>query len=192
MWTATTRRQHSRAGLRDASDVTDAAWRIQETLLPGPACRGRRWAWPLREIINAIFYVLRTGCAWRLLPDSFPPWRTVYRWFAQLRDGGVFEALDHHLVMLDRERSGREANPTAAVIGDRRSAEGHTRASRPPRAAARAATTRARRSKAASPGSAVTGALPKISRPPSPPPTPSSTPPPPSSCDAASHVPHES
>ena len=116
MWTATTRRQHSRAGLRYATDVTDAEWRILETLLPGPAHRGRRWAWPLREIINAIFYVLRAGCAWRLLPDSFPPWRTVYRWFAQLRDGGVFEALNHHLVMLDRERSGREANPTAAVI----------------------------------------------------------------------------
>lgn len=73
MWTATTRRQHGRAGLRYASDVTDAEWRILETLLPGPACRGRRWAWPLREIINAIFYVLRAGCAWRLLLDSFPP-----------------------------------------------------------------------------------------------------------------------
>jgi putative transposase len=66
------------------------------------------------------------GCAWRLLPDSFPPWRTVHRWFARLRDGGVFEAINHHLVMLDRERAGREASPTAAVIGDRRSAEGHS------------------------------------------------------------------
>jgi transposase len=89
---------------------------ILEALLPRPACRGRRWAWPLREIINAIFYVLRAGCAWRLLPDSFPPWRTVYRWFARLRDGGVWEAMNHHLVMLDRERCGREASPTAAVI----------------------------------------------------------------------------
>ena len=116
MWTATTRAQHSRAGLRYASDVTDAEWSILEALLPGPACRGRRWAWPLREIINAIFYVLRAGCAWRLLPDSFPPWRTVYRWFARLRDGAVWEAMNHHLVMLDRERCGREASPTAAVI----------------------------------------------------------------------------
>jgi putative transposase len=116
MWTATTRRQHSRAGLRYASDVTDAEWGILEALLPRPACRGRRWAWPLREIINAIFYVLRAGCAWRLLPDSFPPWRTVYRWFARLRDGGAWEAMNHHLVMLDRERCGREASPTVAVI----------------------------------------------------------------------------
>ena len=60
--------------------------------------------------------MLRAGCAWRLLPDSFPPWRTVYRWFVRLRDGGVFEAINHHLVMLDRERSGREPSPTAAVI----------------------------------------------------------------------------
>ena len=57
--------------------------------------------------MNAIFYVLRTGCAWRLLPDSFPPWQTVYRWFARLRDGGVLETLNHHLVVLDRERVGR-------------------------------------------------------------------------------------
>ena len=79
-------------------------------------CRGRRWAWPQREIINAIFYVLRAGCAWRMLPDSFPPWRTTYRWFARLRDSAVFESLNHHLVMHDRERAGREASPSAAVI----------------------------------------------------------------------------
>jgi hypothetical protein len=56
----------------------------------------------------------------RLLPDSVPPWRTVHRWFARLRDGGVLEAITHHLLMLDRERAGREASPTAAVI-DRQS-----------------------------------------------------------------------
>ncbi|WP_333669505.1 IS5 family transposase [Elioraea tepidiphila] len=116
MWTLATRAQHSRAGLRYASDLTDDEWRLLEPLLPGvPRC-GRRRAWPLREIANAIFYVLRAGCAWRLLPDSFPPWRTVYRWFARLRDGGVWEAMNHHLVMRDRERAGREASPTAAVI----------------------------------------------------------------------------
>ena len=103
MWTPTTRRQHSRAGLRYASDLTDAEWRLLEPLLPPPRRQGRRWAWPQREIINAIFYVLRAGCAWRMLPDSFPPWRTTYRWFARLRDGAVFESLNHHLVMHDRE-----------------------------------------------------------------------------------------
>ena len=96
MWTPATRRQHSREGLRYASDLTDDEWRIVEPLLPGAPGRGRRRAWPLREIANAIFYMLRAGCTWRLLPDNFPPWRTVYRWFVRLRDGGVFKAINHH------------------------------------------------------------------------------------------------
>jgi putative transposase len=85
-------------------------------LLPPAPRRGRRRAWSEREIVNAIFYVLRAGCTWRLRTDSFPPRRTVYRWFARLRDSGVLEALNHHLVILDRERAGREGSPTAAVI----------------------------------------------------------------------------
>ncbi len=116
MWNPATRRQYSRAGLRYASDLTDTKWALLEPLLPSAPRRGRRRAWPDREIVNAILYVLRAGCAWRLLPDSFPPWRTVYRWFAHLRDGGVLEAINHRLVILDRERAGREASPTAAVI----------------------------------------------------------------------------
>jgi len=57
-----------------------------------------------------------TGCPWRYLPDSFPPWRTVYRWFCALRDASAVEALNHHLVQLDRIRLGREPAPSAAVI----------------------------------------------------------------------------
>jgi len=70
----------------------------------------------MRRIVEAILYVLRSGCPWRLLPDSFPPWGTVYGWFSELRDGGVFESLNHHLVQRDRTRLGREPCPTAAVI----------------------------------------------------------------------------
>jgi transposase len=62
------------------------------------------------------FYLLRAGCPWRLLPDSFPPWRTVYRWFCTLRDDGTFESLNHHLVQIDRVRTGREPMPSAAAI----------------------------------------------------------------------------
>ena len=70
----------------------------------------------MRELVNAMGYVLRGGIAWRLMPDKFPPCGTVYRWFAQRRDDGTLETINHHLVMRDRERAGREASPTAAVI----------------------------------------------------------------------------
>ncbi len=116
MWTPTTRRQHSRAGLRYGSDLTDAEWAILHPFLPAEAVCGRKRSWPMREIVNAICYVLRGGIAWRLVPDSFPPWGTVYRWFARLRDDGTWEIVNHHLVMDDRERVGREASPTAAVV----------------------------------------------------------------------------
>ena len=70
----------------------------------------------MREIVNAIFYILRGGVAWSLLPKDFPPSSTVYGWFARFRDDGTWETINHHLVMLDREPAGREASPTAAVI----------------------------------------------------------------------------
>src|SRR3546814_3764204 len=70
----------------------------------------------MREIVEAIFYLLRAGCPWRLLTDSFPPWRKVYQWFCTLRDAGVFESLNHHLVRIDCIRTGRAPAPSAAVI----------------------------------------------------------------------------
>lgn len=116
MWTPTTRRQHSRADLRYGSDVTDAEWVMLSPFLPPPSVCGRHRKWEMREIVNAIFYVLRGGIAWSMLPKEFPPWPTAYRWFARFRDDGTWERINHHLVMLDRERVGREASPTAAVI----------------------------------------------------------------------------
>ncbi len=58
----------------------------------------------MREIFNGIFYVMRAGCPWRLLPTDLPPWGTSYRWFAAWRDDGRFERINHALVMADRER----------------------------------------------------------------------------------------
>jgi len=116
MWTPTTRRQHSRVTRRYQTDLTDAEWLLIEPHLPAAKPTGRPREWPMREIVNGVFYVMRAGCPWRLMPRDLPPWGTVYRWFAVLRDGDRFEAINHLLVMADRERVGREASPSAAVI----------------------------------------------------------------------------
>jgi transposase len=70
----------------------------------------------MREVIDAIFFVLRGGCPWRMLPEHFSPHQTVYRWFTRFRDEGTCENLNHRLVMLDRERADRDASPSAGVI----------------------------------------------------------------------------
>ena len=70
----------------------------------------------MRDIVNGIFFVLRGGVPWRLLPKDLPPKSTVYGYFGAWRDSGLFATLDHRLVMLDRERAGREASPSAAVL----------------------------------------------------------------------------
>jgi putative transposase len=70
----------------------------------------------MRELMNAIFFVLRGGVPWRMLPKHFPPHQTTYRWFMRFRDDGTWKSLNHHLILLDRVRAGREASPSAAVI----------------------------------------------------------------------------
>ena len=116
MWPLTTRQQHIRETNRYQTDVTDEEWRVIGPYLPTAKSTGRPRAWPMREIINGIFYVMRSGCPWRLLPSDLPPWSTIYRWFATFRDEGRFEKINHALVMLDRERIGRQCSPTGAII----------------------------------------------------------------------------
>src|SRR6201982_931441 len=116
MWTPTTRQQYSRPLTRYQTDLTDAEWRVIAPHLPKPCATGRAREWPMREIVNGIFYVMRAGCAWRLVPSDLPPWGTIYRWFAAWRDDGRFERINHALVMADRERVGRDASPSAAII----------------------------------------------------------------------------
>ena len=77
MWTPATRKNYSRNGLRYQSDVTDEEWRVIEPYLPPAKGIGRPRGWPLREIVNGIFYVMRSGCPWRQLPKDLPPWSTV-------------------------------------------------------------------------------------------------------------------
>ena len=116
MWTPETRARHKRDHLRYGSDLSDEEWQVVAPFMPPPAKTGRRRVWPMREMLNAIFYILRGGCPWRQLPEHFPPHQTTYRWFVRFRDDGLWESLSHQLVMLDRERVGREASPSAAVI----------------------------------------------------------------------------
>ncbi len=116
MWTPATRQKYTRPVSRYQSDITDAEWRVIEPLLPRASSKGRPRGWPPREIVNAIFYVMRSGCPWRLLPADLPPWSTVYRWFAAWRDRCVFEKINYALVIADRERVGREPSPSAAII----------------------------------------------------------------------------
>ena len=116
MWTPESREQHDRDDLRYPSDLTDAEWQILVPLFPPPAKTGRKRGWEMREVVNAIFFVLRGGCPWRMLPEHFPPLQTTDRWFTRFRDNGIWESLNHELVKRDRERVGRQATPSAAVI----------------------------------------------------------------------------
>jgi transposase len=116
MWTPATREHHSREGLRYETDLTDAEWKLIEPMMPAAGRLGRPRKWPLRVIVNAIFYVMRGGIAWRLLPSDFPPKSTVWRWFCRFRDTCLFETINHRLLMRDRERVGRQASPSAAII----------------------------------------------------------------------------
>ena len=85
MWTPATRKQHIRKTNRYQTDVTDEEWRVIEPQLPATNVTGRPGAWPMREIINGIFYVMRAGCPWRLLPSDLPPWSIGFSGMAALR-----------------------------------------------------------------------------------------------------------
>jgi putative transposase len=100
------------------SDLTDAQWQVIAPHLPAerPGRRGRPRIWPARTIVEAILYVDRTGCAWRYLPSDFPPWQTVYGYFAAWRDDGTLTRLHDTLRELVRTAAGRHPQPSAAVI----------------------------------------------------------------------------
>jgi len=115
-WTKTTREQYRRAGLRYASDTTDMEWISLSTLLPKPARTGRPREWPLRTIMNAILYILATGCQWRALPKDFPPFTTVQHYFYDWRDRNVWRRINRVLVERTRRAEGRKRTPSAGVI----------------------------------------------------------------------------
>jgi putative transposase len=101
---------------RYPTDLTDEEWARIEPVLPRPAKRGRPREVDLREILNAIRYLVRTGCGWRMLPNDFPPSGTVYWWFRRFVRMLLFRTIHDVALMLDRERSGREASPSAGIL----------------------------------------------------------------------------
>jgi putative transposase len=115
-WTDITRKEHNRDDLRYPSDLRDEEWKLIEPLLPPARRGGRRRTTDLRAVVNGILYVGSSGCQWRMLPRDFPPRSTVQGYFYRWRDDGVWQAINHLLVMAARELEGREASPTAGII----------------------------------------------------------------------------
>ena len=116
MWTDITRAKHARKGLRYSSDMTDTEWAFLEPHFPPRSGLGRPPKWSRRAIMNGVFYVLRSGLPWRMLPGDFPPVSTVQRYFYAWRDSGLWRMINHLLLMLVRLAAGREASPSAGVI----------------------------------------------------------------------------
>jgi transposase len=115
-WTETTRRQYRRDELRYASDTTDAEWALIAPHLPPPRRLGRPRTTELRSVVDALLYILASGCQWRLLPRDFPPYSTVQRFFYRWREDGLWQRINHDLMMRAREAEGRAASPSAGVI----------------------------------------------------------------------------
>jgi putative transposase len=98
--------------------LSDEQYRLIEPFIPPPKPGGRPRTTDMRQMLDGLFYVVRTGCQWRHLPPppSFPPWPTVYGYFRGFLNAGVWETIRHYLVTTLRETEGREASPTAVII----------------------------------------------------------------------------
>ena len=140
MWTAENRGNYERSAARYPSDVTDEEWALIEPHLPPERNRSRR------EILNAILYVLTTGCQWRQLPKDLPPKSTVHDYFVEWQCDGTLLRIHHALYVQARELAGKEASPTTTIV-DSQSVHG---AEKGGRASIQLATTRQRKSKARS------------------------------------------
>ena len=119
MWTPATRGRMAKIEKktkRYPSDLTDEEWARIEPFLPRASTAGRPIEVDLREVLNAIRYMARSGGGWRMLPNDFPPWQTVYWWFRRFVRRFLFQTIHDVALMLDRERVGREASPTGGVV----------------------------------------------------------------------------
>lgn len=98
------------------TDLTDAEWKLIGPMVPEPKIGGRPAKYERRDVLDAIRYVVRSGCAWRLMPHDFPPWNSVYKYFAQWKKEGVFKAIHEKLRGDVREAAGRDRFPSAGII----------------------------------------------------------------------------
>lgn len=98
------------------SDLTDREWDLIKLLIPPANPGGRPRSTDMRMVLNAIFYVVRGGIAWRYLPREYPPWATVYGYFRRWRLTGVWQRMNNRLRSLVRQHAGRQAQPTAAIL----------------------------------------------------------------------------
>lgn len=142
MWTPEDRQLVGDYGAGQA--LSDDQYRLIEPLIPSAKPGGRPRSTDMRRLLDALFYVVRTGCQWRHLPPppAFPPWPTVYRYFRAFLEAGVWESLRHHLVVMLREQEGRDPTPSAAILD--------TQSVKTTEKGAPEASTRPRRSRAAS------------------------------------------
>jgi transposase len=101
---------------RSACDLIDEEWALIASLIPAAKRGGRRREIDVREVLNAIFYVLSTGCQWQALPKDLPPKSTVHAYFMLWDWDGTLERIHHALYVQTREREGRDASPTTAII----------------------------------------------------------------------------
>jgi transposase len=124
-WTETTRVHYRRDGLRYASDMTDAEWALLRRLLPSPSRLGRPRTTDLRRIVEAVLYILSTGCQWRARAREFPPYSTGQGYLYSWRDTGRWQKIVTVLVRRARQKLGRGAKPTAAVIDSQSAPTAH-------------------------------------------------------------------
>ena len=98
------------------SDVTDEQWGFLEPLIPTAKTGGRPRSLESRQIINAVMYIVRSGCAWRMLPKEYGPWETIYGHFSRFRRDGIWQRVHDTLRVKVRQADNRTPTPTAAIV----------------------------------------------------------------------------
>jgi putative transposase len=97
------------------SDITNKQWKLIKSYFK-TGNYGNRSKYDKRELLNAIFYLTKTGCQWRQLPNNFPPWKTVYSFFKRVKDKGIWEKIMDSLVKKSRLAIGKQAKPSYSLI----------------------------------------------------------------------------